>query len=60
MEFKNQGKQKGKGVPDTLYFNAYTEDLFVWHNDFDADTDRHLKINENSAFLQGPHRARTG
>ena len=53
MEFKNQGKQKGNGAPDTLYFNAYTEDLFVWHNDFDADTDRHLKINENSAFLKG-------
>ena len=53
MEFKNQGKRKGNGTPDTLYFNAYTEDLFVWHNDLDADTDRHLKINENSAFLKG-------
>ena len=53
MEFKNQGKRKANGAPDTLYFNAYTEDLFVWHNDFDADTDRHLKINENSAFLNG-------
>ena len=53
MEFKNRGKRKGNGTPDTLYFNAYTEDLFVWHNDFDADTDRHLKINENSAFLKG-------
>ena len=53
MEFKNQGKRKGNGTPDTLYFNAYTEDLFVWHNDLDADTDRHLKINENSAFLNG-------
>ena len=53
MEFKNQGKRKGNGTPDTLYFNAYTEDLFVWHNDLDADTDRHLKINENSAFFKG-------
>ena len=53
MEFKNQGKQKGNGTPDTLYFNAYTEDLFVWHNDFEADADRYLKINENSAFLKG-------
>ena len=53
MEFKNQGKRKGNGTPDTLYFNAYTEDLFVWHNDLDADTDRYLKINENSAFLKG-------
>ena len=53
MEFKNQGKQKGNGTPDTLYFNAYTEDLFVWHNDLDADTDRHLQINEKSEFLKG-------
>ena len=52
MEFKNQGKQRGNGTSDTLYFNAYTEDLFVWHNDLDADTDRHLKINENSEFLK--------
>ena len=42
MEFKDIGKRKGQGTPDTLYFNAFTEDLFVWHNDLDADTDRHL------------------
>ena len=53
MKFKDQGKRKGKGTPDTLYFNAYTEDLFVWHNDLDTDKDRHLKINENSAFFKG-------
>lgn len=53
MAFKNQGELKGSGTPDTLYFNAYTEDLFVWHNDLDADTDRHMKINENSVFLKG-------
>ena len=53
MEFKNQGKRKGKGVPDTLYFNAFTEDLFVWHNDLDGDTNRHLTINENSSFFNG-------
>ncbi|MXX22157.1 MAG: hypothetical protein F4Z93_03385 [Rhodospirillales bacterium] len=53
MEFKSQGKRKGRGTPDTLYFNAFSEDLFVWHNDLDADTDRHLTINENSSFLNG-------
>jgi hypothetical protein len=42
MEFKDEGKRKGKGTSDTLYFNAYTEDLFVWNNDLDGDTDRHL------------------
>ena len=53
MEFKNQRKRKRKGAPDTLYFNAFTEDLFVWHNDLDDDTDRHLTINENSSFFNG-------
>ncbi len=53
MEFKDQGKKKSNGVPDTLYFNAYTEDLFVWHNDLDKDINRHLKINEISSFLSG-------
>ena len=53
MEFKDQGKRKGNGVSDTLYFNAFTEDLFVWHNDFDGDTDRHLTINHNSSFFNG-------
>ena len=53
MEFKDQGKRIRKGAPDTLYFNAFTEDLFVWHNDLDEDTDRHLTINENSSFFNG-------
>ncbi|GMO36627.1 anticodon nuclease [Bradyrhizobium ottawaense] len=53
MEFKDQGKKKGGGAPDTLYFNAYTEDLFIWHNDLDGDTDRHLTINEKSSFFKG-------
>ena len=53
MEFKDQGKRKGKGTSDTLYFNAFTEDLFVWHNDLDGDADRHLTINENSSFFNG-------
>lgn len=52
-EFKNQGKKKGKGQPDTLYFNAFTEDLFVWHNDLENDTERYLKINEASSFFNG-------
>jgi hypothetical protein len=35
MEFKDKGKQHGKS--DTLYFNAFTEDLFYWDNDLDND-----------------------
>ena len=53
MEFKDQGKRKNKGTPDTLYFNAFSEDLFVWHNDLDGDTNRHLTINEKSSFFSG-------
>lgn len=53
MEFKDISKRKAKGISDTLYFNAFTEDLFVWHNDLDNDTDRHLKINETSSFFDG-------
>jgi hypothetical protein len=38
MEFKDAGKRKNGGNPDTLYFNAYTEDLFFWDNAFYAST----------------------
>ncbi|WP_428697244.1 anticodon nuclease [Stappia sp.] len=55
--FKDAGKKIGKDGQvksrDTLYFNAFTEDLFVWNNDLDNDTDRYLKINEASSFFEG-------
>jgi len=31
-----------------IYYNAYTEDLFYWDNDLEADSDRKLKIQPNS------------
>jgi len=31
-----------------LYYNAFTEDLFFWDNDLEADSDRKLKIQPNS------------
>ena len=31
-----------------LYYNAFTEDLFYWDNDLEADSDRKLKIQNNS------------
>ncbi len=37
----------------TLYYNAFTEDLFTWDNDLANDTNRHLKINQDSALIQG-------
>lgn len=53
MEFKDKGKQKGKGKPDTLYFNAFTEDLFSWDNDLEGDQQRVLKLNAASKFFSG-------
>lgn len=57
MEFKEAGKvynEEGEVTKrDTLYFNAFTEDLFYWHNDLVNDTDRYLKLNTDSAFFDG-------
>ncbi|MFN3379415.1 MAG: AAA family ATPase [Runella zeae] len=54
MEFKNiSKKQKTNPVTDTLYYNAFTEDLFHWNNDLENDTQRHLIINRNSRFFEG-------
>jgi hypothetical protein len=51
MEFKNIGRQGD--TRDTLYFNAFTEDLFSWDNDLEGDIDRKLKINSASRFFSG-------
>jgi hypothetical protein len=53
MEFKDRGKRKNSGRPDTLYFNAFTEDLFTWENDLENDSARGLKVNYNSRFFDG-------
>jgi hypothetical protein len=52
MEFKDAGKRRNGGNADTLYFNAYTEDLFTWENDLDNDSARHLQLNEKSKFFE--------
>ena len=56
MEFKDTGKRKNKKNPegnaDTLYFNAFTEDLFTWENDLEGDSVRHLQLNKNSKFFE--------
>lgn len=55
MAFKEQGKQ-GEGesaTRDTLYFNAFTEDLFSWDNDLDGDAQRVLRMNTGSHFFDG-------
>lgn len=43
-----------EGSPQhTLYYNAYTEDLFTWDNDLENNTDHHLLINQDSLLIQG-------
>ncbi len=51
MDFKEEAKKKDGR--NTLYFNAFTEDLFWWDNDLDGDSERHLQINSDSAFFEG-------
>lgn len=51
MVFKDIAKQNGNR--DTLYFNAFTEDLFYWDNDLDNDIERVLLLNSKSAFFSG-------
>lgn len=53
MEFKQQSKKKGQ--QDTLYFNAFTEDLFFWDNDLENDAKRLLCLNRDSRFFEGLH-----
>ena len=49
--FKDLGKDGD--VRDSLYFNAFTEDLFQWDNDLKNDRERVLKINKDSRFFAG-------
>ncbi|SCX04079.1 hypothetical protein DSM25558_0612 [Agrobacterium sp. DSM 25558] len=53
MEFKEAGKLKNEKKPDTLYFNAFTEDLFSWDNDLENDNERLFHINSDSKFFNG-------
>ncbi len=53
MAFKDEGKRKNNGISDTLYFNAFTEDLFTWDNDLQGDAVRQLQLNPDSTFFEG-------
>ena len=53
MAFKDNGKRRNNGNPDTLYFNAFTEDLFVWDNDLASDSKRVFRLNSDSRFFIG-------
>src|SRR5690606_489627 len=51
MAFKDMGKQDD--ARDTLYFNAFSEDLFHWNYDLEGDEERRLLSNKDSRFFQG-------
>lgn len=57
--FKNLGKVADENGEvqnrDTLYFNAFTEDLFLWDNDLESDEYRRLMLNTASTFFVGLH-----
>lgn len=52
-DFAHYNREEGS-PKHTLYYNAYTEDLFTWDNDLDNNnTEHHLLINTESALIQG-------
>lgn len=56
MAFKELGKKNSneeETIRDTLYFNAFTEDLFTWDNDLENDNNRSLMMNTVSRFFTG-------
>ena len=50
MEFKEAGKRKRGVKRDTLYFNAYTEDLFSWDNDLEDDQSESYRSTQIRSF----------
>lgn len=56
-DFAHYGRKAKENEPTppkhTLYYNAYTEDLFTWDNDLENNTEHHLLINQNSSLIQG-------
>jgi len=55
-DFAHYGRDKDS-PHHTLYYNAYTEDLFTWDNDIENDSEEtrqyKLLINQGSALIQG-------
>lgn len=53
MEFKNlvNESKDDEVIKHVVYYNAFTEDLFSWDNDLKNDSERKLKINKNSSFI---------
>ncbi len=54
MEVKSRNQRKSNNQTNTLYFNAYTEDLFYWNNDFiNEGQEPKLLLNSESKFFNG-------
>ena len=51
-DFAHAGREDGS-PQHTLYYNAYTEDLFTWDNDLEFNTEHRLKINQDSQLIRG-------
>lgn len=54
-DFAHYGR-KENAPQHTLYYNAYTEDLFTWDNHIEDETEdreHHLLINTDSSLIQG-------
>lgn len=53
MEFKNlvNEHKDDEVIKHVVYYNAFTEDLFSWDNDLENDSERKLKINKDSSFI---------
>lgn len=47
LAVEEQEQQVDSGIK-VMYYNAFTEDLFYWDNDLDADTNRKLIIRPNN------------
>ena len=51
-DFAHYGRQDGD-KQHTLYYNAYTEDLFTWDNDIENNEKPCLNINQDAALIRG-------
>lgn len=51
-DFAHYGRREGD-PQHTLYYNAYTEDIFSWNNGTEDGTYPHLLINTSSSLIQG-------
>lgn len=54
VEYKNVTKQKNKNQHAGVYYNAYSEDLFVWDNDIE-NTGKGIRLNIIPSSLNEYH-----